>query len=413
MATSTRGLKALALVVILLCSTSLSLISGPPLSSDKLLETPKIANTGIGVVSEVLISSAGVVVNGPSLTVPADESIQSLDLTISAESEIRATGFEWSDWTQSGMNTNDLALEADGSLILGFSGILWNFDKNNDGWTFSNSYSGRSTTACGYNGTTGGSIRTYAGSTYATSPVTNLQGRTSADFHAWVRQGSYTCGEEPDSNENFYFQYRTTSNSWTTFSTWSGAPASNNTGFQVTHSLPQAALHSNTQFRAYQNSGSGTCCDYWYFDDVLIPGGGGMDNLTTRSFGWSNNAHEQIEEGPYPPLYLDADIPYGAFLNWTIIDADTNNPLEGVHVYYNKQEAVEITDKQGNFSIKYRKEHLDPMRLLLSHGSILHHLHISQAAGLNSLVRLLITADFYLIASNQFSLHPHLQSYVH
>ena len=329
MATSTRGLKALALVVILLCSTSLSLISGPPLSSDKLLETPKIANTGIGVVSEVLISSAGVVVNGPSLTVPADESIQSLDLTISAESEIRATGFEWSDWTQSGMNTNDLALEADGSLILGFSGILWNFDKNNDGWTFSNSYSGRSTTACGYNGTTGGSIRTYAGSTYATSPVTNLQGRTSADFHAWVRQGSYTCGEEPDSNENFYFQYRTTSNSWTTFSTWSGAPASNNTGFQVTHSLPQAALHSNTQFRAYQNSGSGTCCDYWYFDDVLIPGGGGMDNLTTRSFGWSNNAHEQIEEGPYPPLYLDADIPYGAFLNWTIIDADTNNPIPG------------------------------------------------------------------------------------
>lgn len=42
-----------------------------------------------------------------------------------------------------------------------------------------------------------------------------------------------------------------------------------------------------------------------------------------------------------------------------VLDADTNNPLEGVHIYYTNQKAVEITDKQGNFSIKYRKEHLD------------------------------------------------------
>ncbi|UAB85461.1 carboxypeptidase-like regulatory domain-containing protein [Zunongwangia sp. SCSIO 43204] len=46
-------------------------------------------------------------------------------------------------------------------------------------------------------------------------------------------------------------------------------------------------------------------------------------------------------------------------LKGKVLDADTNNPLEGVHIYYTNQKAVEITDKQGNFSIKYRKEHLD------------------------------------------------------
>ena len=330
MATSNRGVLAFALVLMLLFSGSFLQIIGNMESEETLDIFLQNSNTSPGIETLVLIPSAGDVVNGPSLSVPADEAIQTLNLSIVAEAKVRSTGFDWTDWTQSGMKTNDLALDSDGSLILGFTGIEWNFNKNSDGWSFSNSYSGRYTTSsCGYNGSSGGSLRTYAGSTFATSPATNLQGRNSAQFHAWVRQGSSSCGEEPDGNENFYFQYRTSSNSWTTFSTWLGSPTSNNTGFQVVHNLPQAALHSNTQFRAYQNSGSGTCCDYWFFDDVIIPGGGGMDNLTTRSFGWSNNSHEQMEEGPYPPLYLDTYIPSGAQLNWTIIDADTHNAIPG------------------------------------------------------------------------------------
>ena len=96
----------------------------------------------------------------------------------------------------------------------------------------------------------------------------------------------------------------------------------------VNYNLPANAYHSSFQIRARQNAGSGTCCDYWFFDDIVIPGTSGA-NLTTRSFGWSAGAHEQIDEGRYSPIYLDAIIPENAHLNWTVIDADTNNHIPG------------------------------------------------------------------------------------
>ena len=86
------------------------------------------------------------------------------------------------------------------SGILTGDGSAPGYDFNNgaQGWTFSNSYSGRVTTpSCGYNGSSGGSIRTYAGSTHATSPATNLAGRTNIPFHAWVHEGRSGCGETP------------------------------------------------------------------------------------------------------------------------------------------------------------------------------------------------------------------------
>jgi hypothetical protein len=156
----------------------------------------------------------------------------------------------------------------DGLSLKGVDAV-WDFDSGTDGWTFSNSYSGRSTLGCGTNGTGGGSIRTYAGSTYATSPVVNLNGLSSVSVHAWVKQGNSGCGEEPDSNENLAFQYKASSGSWTTFQTYLGSTAGG-TATQLNFNLPAVALHTNSQIRAYQNSGSSTCCDYWFFDDVFL-----------------------------------------------------------------------------------------------------------------------------------------------
>ena len=139
------------------------------------------------------------------------------------------------------------------------------------GWTFSNSYASRVTSpACGLNGSSGGAIRTYAGSTYATSPSLDLSGVPSMPLHVMIRQGSSSCGEEPDSNEDLRIQYRTASNSWTNLHTVSGSPASNNTWTFFSWNLPSAALHANAQFRFHQTSGSSTCCDYWFIDDVRL-----------------------------------------------------------------------------------------------------------------------------------------------
>ena len=77
-------------------------------------------------------------------------------------------GLAWkaSAWNHPDSTSSGVGVNADGMLTAQGGGTEWNFNSGNDGWTFSNSYSGRVTTpACGYNGSTAGSIRTYAGST--------------------------------------------------------------------------------------------------------------------------------------------------------------------------------------------------------------------------------------------------------
>ena len=108
-----------------------------------------------------------------------------------------------------------------------------------------------------FNGTApGASLRTYGGSTYATSPVINLAGGANVPFHAWVHEGRSGCGETPDASENLQFQYKTAAGIWTAFRTFNGgSPSTSN--FQYMTTLPAAALHVNSQFRIHQTGGSG------------------------------------------------------------------------------------------------------------------------------------------------------------
>ena len=91
-------------------------------------------------------------------------------------------------------------------------------------------------------------------------------------LHVWVLQGSFSCGEEPDANEDLQIQYIDSGGTWVTLNTWLGSTAGG-TAEQWSTNLPSAALHANTQIRIYQTSGSGsgpTCCDNWFVDDVYL-----------------------------------------------------------------------------------------------------------------------------------------------
>ena len=182
-------------------------------------------------------------------------------------------------------------------------------------------------TTCGMSGGSGASWWTRGGSVSVTSPQVNLVGHSGLSLQAWIKQGNYQCGEEPDSNENFYLEYKNSNNGWTQCNTCRAQLLAAQLPMLTTIFL---RMHTtlNFQIRARQNAGSGTCCDYWFFDDIIIPGTSGA-NLTTRSFGWSSSSHEQIDEGRYSPVFIDAIIPQDAHLNWTVIDADTNIPIPG------------------------------------------------------------------------------------
>ena len=314
---------AILLVVLLLIGgpvqIGLSAQYDGAIAQQSLIDEPTIFPASIG--STQTISLDGSTVNDAfEVEVLSTEPLVDIKLNISPAVQVTQTAYIWDDnsiWSHADAQLDGAKQSGVGLALKGVDAV-WDFNSVNTGWTFSNSYSGRSTLQCGTNGTGGGSIRTYAGSTYATSPVVNLNGLSTVSVHGWVLQGSSGCGEEPDSNENLAFQYKTSSGSWTTFQTYSGA-TSGGTVVQLNQNLPVAALHANSQIRSFQNSGSGTCCDYWFFDDVFldIPSSA---TWISPTIGWASNASFPVSKSVMAPMYIDADVPTGARLNWTVLD---------------------------------------------------------------------------------------------
>ena len=336
MAAVGRPTKALALVLLMLCSTQLIVLNHQ--SDATVLEVKSPFSKSSGESTIVNIAGSGSHGIGPVLEMDANHALQTLTMNLKAGTTYRNTGFEWSDWNQSGFTSVGLDHESDGSLTLGFQGIGWNFDNGTQGWTTSSTqYAQRTTTHnCGMSGQTGASWWTRGGNVYVTSPEVSLSGYSGLFVNAWIRQGNSGCGEEPDNNENFYLQYKNSNNQWIQFQYLAGSTLGGSVT-NVHYVLPSDAYHSKFQVRAWQNSGSGTCCDYWFFDDITVPGASGA-NLTTPSFGWASSSDELLDKGSYPPVYLNAEIPNNSYLNWSVIDANSGNVIPG----YENRSGTEI-----------------------------------------------------------------------
>ena len=329
MARLTTGAKALALSILFVLSGPLSQLfhdDSMNLGEDFTIEKLS-SNQNSTIVTIPYADSTGI---GPSLEMPSDHALQTITFSVEPNNGYRDTGFSWSDWSLPEFQSQGLIEENDGSLILGFQGINYDFDNGTDGWTTSNTNFAQHNTAstCGMSGASGASWWTRGGSVSVTSPVTNLAGFQGLTLNAWIRQGNYGCGEEPDLNEDFYLEYKNANNGWSQIQYLQGS-TSGGSVTNVNYNLPANAYHADFQIRARQTQGSGTCCDYWFFDDIVVPGTTGA-TLTTRSFGWSNLADDRIDEGKYPPIYLDALIPEKSSLNWTVIDADSGIEIPGL-----------------------------------------------------------------------------------
>ena len=310
--------KALILVGLMLFGGSLSASVSPAPAMMTLEAEPSPFAVGEGDSVDLTLTS------NPNtnfkLDLPNGEPLVSAELLFTPKILPLQSGFVWdsaADWNHADAIRNGSSV-VNGALSGSSAGMLWDFNTNNQGWTFSGYGSRVTSPSCALNGSSGGSLRTYAGTAYATSPVVNLAGGANIPFHAWVRQGSSGCGEEPDSNENLAFQYKTASNSWVTFQTYLGSTSGGSvTQFMTT--LPAAAVHSTSQFRIYQNSGSGTCCDFWFVDDVHIATPP-ESNWTSPSLGHDPTSTQLLPDDTYAPLYIEADIPNGSFLNWSVLN---------------------------------------------------------------------------------------------
>ena len=292
------------------------------------------------------------------LTLPSSTgSITNLEMTMQSSPLQNSQTLLWqgaSAWNHPDA-THSNTYSQSGSLTGSGSSPGYDFNNGAQGWTFSNSYSARVTSpACGYNGSSGGSLRTYAGSTYATSPVIDLSNRVNIPFHAWVHEGRSGCGETPDVNEDLQFQYKNAAGTWTAFRTFSGGGAvTSNSQFMTT--LPVGAYHANFQVRLHQTSGSSTCCDYWFVDDVKVV----LPPLTewiSPSFGYNTSSSFSLAEGPYAPMYINADFPENSFLTWTLIDEVTGENISGFESMNGTRIHLDAVDWEEYGSLRLRLE---------------------------------------------------------
>lgn len=141
------------------------------------------------------------------------------------------------------------------------------------------------------------SLFTRAGTVTTTSPVIDLSGIGGATLTAWLRNGADAFSEDPDTNENFSFEYLNSSSNWVLIEQSFGTDP-NGQIKNVSLVLPPLALHSGFRLRVSQTTGSGLDFDYYHIDDILIvettappppPATGfGIDRCETFESGFGN-----------------------------------------------------------------------------------------------------------------------------
>ncbi len=281
------------------------------------------------------------VTNSFKVEVPEGEAVRNLSLELSPTALPRSEGISFTapnDFNQSGATSQGVDYNSSGLQVSAID-EYWSFEGSNNlptGWTTSNTNYGRiNTMSCGTNGSSSRSLTVRHGSVSVTSNQIDLSSLSNGQISFWMREGQSGCGEDPDSSEHMFVEYIKSSGSWgqiTYFNAGLGYPYY--TPRNVAFNLPNDAFHSNFKFRFRLSHGSGTCCDWWFVDDVRLTKPGGEGNWTTPAFGPSaNNANFRSLPGPYGVMSIDTDAPSNA-VTWSVLDASNNTPLDG---FYERQ----------------------------------------------------------------------------
>ena len=343
------------------------LISGySGINSSTLNLVPSTHYTSVGVPTEVQISQWP---DGISelikVEVPDNEALTGIDLTMQPELLPRTGEISWTtstDWHQNGAMPESVDYNQTTGLSLMSINEHWDFQggfpadwvASTPANTFPNvawnsptyptagqgdTYIDHTTLSCGSNGTvagamklqsdTSGGIGSSTGGHTLDAPRIDLSGASSVEVHYWVRKGWSACGEEPDTNENLEVKYLDSNLQWQVLDTFLGSVSGQQPAFQVSHVLPSNAYHSDFVLRFHHVYGTSNQFDWWFVDDVIITKPGNMGNWTSPEFGPDTIGNFQSVPGPYGLVSIDSSIPTGSTLNWSVLDANTMNPISG------------------------------------------------------------------------------------
>jgi len=339
-----RTTACFGLVVLFLFATLSPLLSTSPEA-----QLDEVSNSAFTPVGQSIQVSIPVYPNGTSsdlkIEVPAGEALQELDLELQPRGLPIVEEFTWdrsAHFNTTAAVFDNIDYNKTGMTILP-RGVEWDFEGSAQGWTLSTSGGwahGYDTTLGQTNGvhsgnsaiyTYNGNYPNYMGSTYyATSPTfdcTSCSGQ-------WTLQYWKRLGVESSSWDHAYVQVKNAQGSWSNL--WSNSGTINDGSFtQVSHSIGSYISNNPSaqiRFGLGRTDGSVTYTG-WNVDDIsILPTGGvsgGYANWTSPDFGHQAVTGMSSVPGPYGVMSLDAIIPQGADLRWTIFDATTLSPIPG------------------------------------------------------------------------------------
>lgn len=167
------------------------------------------------------------------------------------------------------------------NLVTSGRGLEDDFDPGLDAAQWAGT-SGASVTSGGCGAVSGNALY-FNGSSVrsATTIPLNVATGGMVSFYLRIGTGSSPC-ENADGNENVVLEYSTNGGAtWTLIRTYFESQFSS--FIQVQETIPTAAQTSNTQFRWRQLGHSGSCCDHWAIDNVVILGSGVIDAVSPLS----------------------------------------------------------------------------------------------------------------------------------
>lgn len=212
------------------------------------------------------------------------------------------------------------------------------------------------------------SLFTRHGAVTTTGPVTNLSG-IFAKVKVWIRRGSDTFSENPDTGENLIVEYLNSANSWANLATYTGVGTQGQI-FLLDEQLPFDALHSGFRLRVRQTAGSGFDFDYWHLDDVVVTETGfvappppldvgrcdnfegNLSNWTVNAIGGSITITNATAQSPNSSLDIN-----GGVASATSIAIDTSSSLQEVTVWVRRGSDAFSENPENNENLIF--EYLD------------------------------------------------------
>ena len=325
---------ALMLLLLLLAPWSMSLPASLEVGSGS-------SSNAVGDVETVVIGGVqGGVDDRLSIDVDDGRSIARIDLSMEPAALGRSTAGTWtgpSAWNASGVVYDGMDVNSSVLRILP-NGAFWDFESPGHGWTLDG---GGNVWKVGYDSTlgpTGGvasgsnALYTYDGSYpnsmsqfWASSPTMDCSGCSGSWTLSYMRR----LGVESSSWDHAYVQVKDPQGAWV--NVWSNGGTMNEGSFtSVSHDISTYIAGNSAfavRFGLGTSDGSVTYTG-WNLDDILIePTGGvtgtGVGDWTSAPFG------PEVDGAPHSRLHLDAEVPEGAVLEVTILDALTGTPVPG------------------------------------------------------------------------------------